>query len=42
MQVVAKRLGHVDTTVTQKVYVHLMAKAEKEANNQIKAIMVNL
>lgn len=42
MQVVAKRLGHVDTTVTQKVYVHLLSETEREANKQIKAVITNL
>lgn len=42
MNLVAKRLGHADTTITQKVYVHLMDASEKEGNAKIKAIMVNL
>lgn len=32
---VSKRLGHSDTTVTQKIYTHLMAEQEEEDNVSI-------
>lgn len=39
MQVVAKRLGHTDTSMVQKVYGHLMEEVEEAENDKIVALL---
>lgn len=39
MQVVAKRLGHTDTSMVQKVYGHLMEEVEEKENNKIISLL---
>jgi integrase len=42
IQAVAKRLGHANTTTTQKVYIHLLKEAEQQANEKISSVLVNM
>lgn len=39
MQVVAKRLGHADTTMLQRVYGHLMTETEEAGNQLIRGLI---
>lgn len=42
IQAVAKRLGHANTITTQQTYIHLLKSAEKEADEKIASILVNM
>lgn len=42
IQSVAKRLGHADTTTTQKTYIHLLDEMREKDNKQIVNIMNGL
>ena len=39
LQVVAKRLGHTDTSMVQRVYGHLLQSTETNENNKIMALL---
>lgn len=42
VQSVAKRLGHANTTITQKTYIHLLDKLAMEDNQKIMNVMKGL
>jgi len=42
IQSVAKRLGHADTTTTQRVYIHLLKDLENRDTNRIMSVMTGL